>query len=113
MFAPEFFFGRSGCFPIVPFGRGRPDFPAELFRGGVVRAERMPQFRSRMIVRVCRLRENMQGEVLPGRLFFEFLICTVHRRFALFGFSGGGISCGVDFANYILRVAGTQRALLK
>lgn len=34
VFAPEFFFGRSGCFSIVPFGRGRPDFPAELFRGG-------------------------------------------------------------------------------
>ncbi len=108
VFAPEFFFGRSGCFPIVPFGRGRPDFPAELFRGGVVRAERMPQFRSRMIVRVCRLRENMQGEVLPGRLFFEFLICTVHRRFALFGFSGGGISCSVNFAISTLRVADAE-----
>lgn len=71
VFAPEFFFGRSGCFPIVPFGRGRPDFPAELFRGGVVRAERMPQFRSRMIVRVCRLRENMQGGGFTGSSLFR------------------------------------------
>lgn len=61
VFAPEFFFGRSGCFPIVSFGRSssRLSDRAELClcRGS---ADRMPLFRFRMLVRVCCLRRNVQ-----------------------------------------------------
>lgn len=109
VFAPEFFFGRSGCFPIVPFGRGRPDFPAELscVCVGAVRTG------CRCFGSVCSFVSAASGGMCSGRGFtgasvFRIPICTAHRRFALSGFPGRGISCSVNFAISTLRVADAE-----
>ena len=111
VFAPEFFFGRSGCFPIVPFGRSSSRLsdraePVSVCVGGS--ADRMPLFRFRMLVRVCCLRRNVQRSRFYRSVCFRIPICTAHRRFALSGFPGRGISCSVNFAISTLRVADAE-----